>query len=135
MDIVEAVEQVPGLVRKLANLERNPLPDTPVLSAKIKLLWQCNLSCTFCRLPAMTRPMPKEMVHRILKDLMSHGLRKIHFSGGEIFMHPDIMPILEDACSMGLQVNFTSNGTRITKDVARCLVEMGIHSISISLDG
>jgi MoaA/NifB/PqqE/SkfB family radical SAM enzyme len=79
--------------------------------------------------------MPREKVLAILRSLKSRGLLKIHFSGGEAFLHPQIHKIIEDAVGLGLQVNLTSNGTLITKETARMIVDSGIHSISISLDG
>lgn len=135
MDIVKAVIGSPGLLNRLSLIEKDPLQKTPVLSAKIKLLWQCNLSCVFCSLPRPSAPMSKEKVGEILRSLKSKGLRKIHFSGGEAFLHPRIIQIIEDAVSLGLQVNLTSNGTLITKEIARKIVDSGVHSISISLDG
>lgn len=135
MDIVKAVTDSPGLLDRLSLIEKDPLQKTPVLSAKIKLLWQCNLSCVFCSLPRPSAPVSREKVSEILRSLKNRGLLKIHFSGGEAFLHPQIIPIIEDAASLGLQVNLTSNGTLITKEIARKIVDCGVHSISISLDG
>lgn len=135
MDIAKAVANSPGLLEKLSFLQTDPLQKTPVLSAKIKLLWQCNLSCVFCALPKPASPVSREKVAEILRSLKSRGLIKIHFSGGEAFLHPQIKEIIEDAVGLGLQVNLTSNGTLITKEVARWIADSGIHSISISLDG
>lgn len=135
MDIVKAVANSPGLLEKLSRIQTDPLQKTPVLSAKIKLLWQCNLSCVFCALPKPSAPVSREKVAEILRSLKNRGLLKIHFSGGEAFLHPQINGIIEDAVSLGLQVNLTTNGTLITKEVARWIADSGVHSISISLDG
>lgn len=135
MDIVKAVTSYPGLLGRLSLIQEDPLQTTPVLAAKIKLLWQCNLACVFCSLPRPSEPLPRERVGAILRSLKSRGLLKIHFSGGEAFLHPQIKQIIEDSVGMGLQVNITSNGTLINKDAARMIAESGVHSISISLDG
>ncbi|MCP4217549.1 MAG: radical SAM protein [bacterium] len=134
MDLLKQIDAAPGSVEKLKALSIDPSPDLPVLSAKIKLLWQCNLSCRFCELPTPSSPMPAQLVEKILRELAAKGLHKVHFSGGEVFLHPQIMTILETACKMGLQVNFTSNGTLIDKAIARRLVDMGVHAISISIE-
>ncbi len=134
MNLLQSIKDHPGLLERLDRLRVDPLAETPVLFAKIKLLWQCNLSCVFCRRPSATPPMSRERVLTLLDALRDRGLRKIHYSGGEIFLHPDILPILEASCSRGLQVNFTSNGTLIGKDLARAIVETGVHSLSLSLD-
>lgn len=135
MDIVKAVANSPGLLGRLSFIEKDPLQKTPILSAKIKLLWQCNLACVFCSLPRPSAPVSREKVGEILRSLKSMGLIKIHFSGGEAFLHPHINQIIQDAVGLGLQVNLTSNGTLITREVARWIVDSGVHSISISLDG
>ncbi len=134
MDLVRIIKETPGMGDKLAALRQDPLPDMPVLFAKIKLLWQCNLSCVFCDRPAPCEPMGRDAFDKILDDLIGHGVKKIHFSGGEILVHPEILPILESASSRGVQVNCTSNGTLLTKEIARALTEIGVHSMSISLD-
>jgi MoaA/NifB/PqqE/SkfB family radical SAM enzyme len=135
MDIVKAVSNSRGLLGRLSLIEKDPLQETPILSAKIKLLWQCNLACVFCSLPRPSAPASREKVGEILRSLKSRGLLKIHFSGGEAFLHPQINQIIEDAVGLALQVNLTSNGTLITKQIARWIVDSGVHSISISLDG
>ncbi|MBF0293384.1 MAG: radical SAM protein [Nitrospinae bacterium] len=135
MNIAKAVASSPGLLEKLSLIQTDPLQKTPVLSAKIKLLWQCNLACVFCSLPKPSPPISREKVAEILRSLKSRGLLKIHFSGGEAFLHPQINGIIEDAVALGLQVNLTTNGTLITKEVARWIADSGVHSISISLDG
>jgi MoaA/NifB/PqqE/SkfB family radical SAM enzyme len=135
MDIVKAVANSHGLLGMLSLIEKDPLQKTPILSAKIKLLWQCNLACVFCSLPKPSAPVSREKVAEILRSLKSMGLLKSHFSGGEAFLHPHISQIIQDAVGLGLQVNLTSNGTLITREIARMIVDSGVHSISISLDG
>ncbi|HOT46688.1 MAG TPA: radical SAM protein [Spirochaetota bacterium] len=134
MDLVRIITDTPGLRDRLASIRQDPLQEMPVIFAKIKLLWQCNLSCVFCERPAPCEPMSHEAFSRILGDLIGHGVRKIHFSGGEIFLHPDILAIIDTACSSGVQVNFTSNGTLITKEIAKAVTGIGVHSVSLSLD-
>ncbi len=134
MDLVQIIKDTPGLRDRLAAIRQEPLQEMPVIFAKIKLLWQCNLSCVFCERPAPGEPMSHEVYAKILRDLVGHGVKKIHFSGGEIFLHPEVLRILETTCAGGVQVNFTSNGTLITKEIARAVTGMGVHSISLSLD-
>ncbi len=134
MDFEKTIQNTPGLIEKLANLKKDPLAVTPVLFAKIKILWNCNLSCIFCELPCNVAPMPEDHVAKILNTLKNLGVAKIHFSGGEVFLHPDIFSILENACNMGLQVNLTTNGTLLDKEKIQRLADIGVHSVTISLD-
>jgi len=134
MDIARVLQNAPDVVAQLADVEREPLPDTPILSAKIKLLWRCNLSCVFCTLPSAGAVMPTDTVLNILAMLRRRGLLKIHYSGGEVFLHPDIFTILEASCQAGLQVNLTTNGTLLDRAAVKRLVQIGVHSVSVSLD-
>lgn len=134
MNFRKTIQHTSGLIEKLACLNIEPFPETPILFAKIKLLWQCNLSCVFCDRPRPNEPMPEEFVSTVLQALCDRGLVKIHFSGGEVFLHPQIFSILKNACSLGLQVNLTTNGTLLDREKIHMLSEIGVHSISISLD-
>ena len=134
MDFVQIIAESPDLICQLAKLEREPFPQAPVLFAKIKLLWQCNLSCVFCTLPDAGEPMPKKTVLALLEELRKRGLHKVHYSGGEVFLHPEIFAILEQSCRQGLQVNLTTNGTLLDREKVRRLAKMKVHSVSISLD-
>ena len=128
------LHETPDLLDKLTRLESEPCPATPILFVKIKLLWQCNLACTFCELPAPLPPMSKAQVMEILRNLRQRGLQKVHYSGGEVFLHPEIFEILAESCQAGLQVNLTSNGTLLDRQKIKHLAKMKVHSITISLD-
>ena len=106
----------------------------PLLSAKVKLLWSCNLACRFCSLPEPGDRIAREEALRLARDLHHFGLRKVHFSGGEIFLHPDIYAILNDWSALGIQVNVTTNATLLAKDDVRRLEGAGVHAVTISLD-
>lgn len=135
MDVAGAIAEEPNLLESLAALGRRPLPDTPVLFAKVKLLWQCNLACRYCTRPLPREPMPAATVRDLLGRLAARGLRKVHFSGGEVFLHPELWTILASSVEAGLQVNLTTNGTLLDGAAARRLSELGVHAVSISLDG
>ncbi len=134
MDVERVVRTTEGMIDRLARLREDPVPKVPVLSAKIKLLWQCNLSCAYCVRPPAIDPMPRSIATTLLRTLAAQGLRKVHFSGGEVFLHPEIFAILEDAASLGLQVNLTTNGTLLDRSKINALADTGVHSISFSLD-
>jgi radical SAM protein with 4Fe4S-binding SPASM domain len=134
MDIAKIISNDESLQKSIKNLKYDPAARVPLLSAKIKPLWQCNLSCEFCELPKPTKPMEIEYLHKLLLNLQKCGLKKVHFSGGEIFLHAQIMDILRISSGIGFQVNLTTNGTLLNKDIIKELVSLKIHSISISLD-
>ncbi len=108
-----------------------------ITSAKIKLTEGCNLRCVMCN---YWRSVPKgelakDEVLRVIGEMQELGLKKVHFSGGELFLRPDAVEILCATAAHGINVNLTTNGTLLTREMARDLVRGRIHSMSFSLDG
>lgn len=135
MDITREIEARCDCKAQLSNLKQAPLPPISPLFLKIKLLWNCNLSCKFCLLPSNVPPMAFEKVKTIIDQAVHHQVKKIHFSGGEVFLHPRIMDILSYGVSKNLQINLTTNGTLLDKQIIKELRKIKLHSITLSLDG
>jgi MoaA/NifB/PqqE/SkfB family radical SAM enzyme len=134
MDFVKVLKSDPAFLPALAHLSTNPYPDVPVLTAKVKLLWHCNLSCGVCRLPEPRGMMSRDTALELGRELAALGLRKVHFSGGEVLLHPDCFAILADWTDLGIQVNLTSNGLLMDKEAVLRLEEAGVHAVSLSID-
>lgn len=103
----------------------------------------CNLACSHCFISCSPtnhslKFLSPETVYRYLDDAEAHGVREVYFTGGEPFLHRQIIPILDRS----LQVAATSvltNGTLITATVADRLAELAYGSqysleMRISLD-
>jgi MoaA/NifB/PqqE/SkfB family radical SAM enzyme len=142
MDLKQILRSDHALASAARRLRGEPDASFPVLVAKIKLTWRCNLRCGFCAIPeqgaAMGRsgePLTRGLVVESLARLADQGLRKVHFSGGEVLLRDDIEDLLKAVGGMGLQVNLTTNGTLLDKDTARFLVEHRVDTVSVSIDG
>ena len=78
-------------------------------------------------------------MYQYLDEAEAHGVREVYFTGGEPFLHKQIMPIL----ARSLQVAATSvltNGTLITPSVATELAALAAAArysleMRVSLDG
>ncbi len=103
----------------------------------------CNLTCVHCFISCSPTNhslefLAPETIYRYLDEAVQLGVREIYFTGGEPFMHKDILPVLERS----LQVAPTSvltNGTLITPRVAETLGNLQAASpysleIRVSLD-
>ena len=140
MNIAQLLKTEPDLADSAGKLLRDPDHPFPILSLKVKLTWQCNLRCHFCRLwqkPGMLGTHPnlnEETVKQALATLKDQGLLKVHFSGGEVLLVKNFASLVKFARSLDLQVNMTTNGTLLTKDTARFLVEERVHSVTVSID-
>ncbi len=103
---------------------------------KIKLMYGCNLKCEMCKHWRETREPPLSIprFRAVLDELAALGTRKIHFTGGEPLLRPQVPELTAHATDLGLRVNMTTNGTLVDKDLARRLVEAGLRGVNISLD-
>jgi radical SAM protein with 4Fe4S-binding SPASM domain len=97
----------------------------------------CNLSCSYCRASASSKPDPEELS---TKEALSfvESLAPLHpmliLSGGEPLLRPDIFQLAHRATSLGMRVSLASNGTTITPGVADEIAACRISRVSVSLD-
>jgi hypothetical protein len=96
MDFAETVGSIPGYPEAMAVLHSNPLPDLPIVTVKVRLLWHCNLACIFCRLPQPATVMSRGTARAPAAELAAQDVAKVHFSGGEVLIHPACYTIFED---------------------------------------
>jgi len=99
----------------------------------------CNLRCIHCRATATELSSPTDLPTRTalnIIDQIAAGANPILvLSGGEPLYRSDIFQLARYATDKGLRVALATNGTLVTKDVARMIVDAGVRRVSISLDG
>lgn len=113
----------------------NARPFRP-LYVKMKVFYGCNLKCEMCNHWRETRepPVPADRFGEIIAELGEMGTKKIHLSGGEPMLRPQIPEFVELASSLGIKVTMTTNGTLVDKVKAKRLVEGGLRGVNISID-
>lgn len=104
----------------------------------------CNLRCPMCPRTVLLADnkfsplgyMTKEQFQRIIDEGTEHGVRSIKMNYlGEPLSHPDVIWQVEYAKKKGvLDVMMNSNGTLLTKKMARELLEAGLDNLFISFD-
>ena len=101
----------------------------------ISILNSCNLRCQGCwvDVEAERSQLDVEAVSRLIEDAKTQGNRFFGILGGEPFLHPELMDILERHPECYFQI-FT-NGQCITPKIARRLVELGNATPLISIEG
>lgn len=136
-----------------------PLPGAPPEDVRVHpvqplhhldVLWvqvagtACNLTCTHCfvscgpgdhRLPFMSR----EAVRAHVAEAMALGVREIAFTGGEPFLHPEMLAILADTLPLA-PCTVLTNGTLLTRGRIDALATLATASrfsleLRVSLDG
>ncbi len=83
--------------------------------------------------------MERAQVREALEDSVRLGVREYYFTGGEPFMHRDILGMIEDALALG-PVTVLTNGTLLparTADALEALHRDSLYSLElrVSLDG
>ena len=99
----------------------------------------CNLRCIHCRATATELSSPNDLptvrAIEIIKQISEFANPILVLSGGEPLYRHDIFDLAHFATERGLRVALATNGTLVTKQVAKKAVEAGIKRVSISLDG
>jgi len=99
----------------------------------------CNLKCIHCYARAVDHGHESELTHEqglaLIDDLAAFGAPVILFSGGEPLMRPDLVRLASYAVSKGMRAVISTNGTLITRDRARELMEIGLSYVGVSIDG
>ncbi|MEO8813655.1 MAG: mycofactocin radical SAM maturase [Mycobacterium sp.] len=112
------------------------------LDAPICLTWEltyaCNLACVHC-LSASGKPDPRELTTRQCKDIIDELERMqvfyVNIGGGEPTIRPDFWELVDYANAHKVGVKFSTNGVRITPEVAVRLAASDYVDVQISLDG
>jgi mycofactocin radical SAM maturase len=112
------------------------------LDAPICLTWEltyaCNLACTHC-LSSSGRRDPRELstaeCKAVIDTLERMQVFYVNIGGGEPTVRPDFWELVDYATAHHVGVKFSTNGVRITPEVARRLAASDYVDVQISLDG
>lgn len=99
----------------------------------------CNLNCIHCYSQSKNTQYNNELSleegKAFIDDVASFGSPVMLFSGGEPLMHPNFLDLCFYAKSKGMRAVISTNGTLITKELAKELKNVGLSYVGISLDG
>jgi len=103
----------------------------------------CNLRCTHCLNASgpdepWLAPLDAAVARRALIDAEALGVREVYFTGGEPFLHREILPLLEASLAVAATTVLT-NGTVMTEAMADALAALARAArysleIRVSLD-
>lgn len=104
----------------------------------------CNLRCTHCFISCAPDNHSHEMmtlddVRRYVGEAVGLGVREYYFTGGEPFLHRDLLTMIEETLGVG-PVTVLTNGLFLTPAVCAALARLSETSrssldIRVSLDG
>ncbi len=112
------------------------------LDAPICLTWEltyaCNLACVHC-LSSSGKRDPRELstaqCKAIIDELVRMQVFYVNIGGGEPTVRPDFWELVDYATDHHVGVKFSTNGVRITPEVAARLAASDYVDVQISLDG
>jgi len=119
------------------------------LAVVLLVSYKCNLRCRMCfyyndsekeNTNRLIKDRQKEeltldQIKRLIEDIRDMKAKVLTIHGGEPLLYPKIFEIADYARKKGLLVNFVTNGTLITPEVAEKIVRVGICNITFSIDG
>lgn len=107
---------------------------------------RCNFKCEYCNGPHLnktilpeeksdflSRELSPKLFRKLLNDWQKHGLRYVHFTGGEATLNKNLPMFVREASKRGMLSALTTNGSA-SPDFYRELVLAGLREIRISID-
>ena len=112
------------------------------LAAPICLTWEltyaCNLACVHC-LSSSGRRDPRELTtaecQEVIDTLERMQVFYVNIGGGEPTVRPDFWELVDYATEHHVGVKFSTNGVKITPEIARRLAGSDYIDVQVSLDG
>ncbi len=134
---------IPGTRVRMGNIAnglRLRRPPTQLAKVYIEPTNRCNLDCVTCIRQSWDEPlgaMSSDTFSRIIEGLRSFSPPPDIFLGGlgEPLSHPSIVDMVIQAKALGSSVELITNGMLLTKDRSKQLIDAGLDTIWVSLDG
>ncbi|MFO8055707.1 MAG: radical SAM protein [bacterium] len=100
---------------------------------------RCNLRCVHCYAHAGAEEDPDVLTTTEAKNMIrstaEFGCPVMLFSGGEPLLREDLFELMHYSSEKGMRLTLSTNGTLITREMARELRTCGLGYVGISLDG
>jgi len=99
----------------------------------------CNLRCLHCYSDSETKVYPGELTHEeslaMLDGMAEYGVPILLFSGGEPLMRKRVFELMAYARKVGVRPTLSTNGTLISREIAKNMKKAGLGYAGISMDG
>lgn len=106
-----------------------------IFGIHMEITSKCNERCIHCYIPHEDKihEMDLSFTLNVLDQLKEMNTVSVTFSGGEPFLHKDILTILEYAKKNDFVINILSNGTLLDKEKVQVLKNLNINMIQVSI--
>jgi radical SAM protein with 4Fe4S-binding SPASM domain len=104
------------------------------LSVHVDLTMRCNERCVHCyRVIEDRRELTTAEVMGLLAELARAGTLYLTFSGGEVFLRPDLFELIAEAKRLRFDLRLKTNALLVTAERARRLRELGVRQVDVSI--
>jgi radical SAM protein with 4Fe4S-binding SPASM domain len=114
-----------------------------VTGAPLSVVWnytkKCNLKCPHCFSDSTfnkksEKELTTEEAKQVIDMLSENDIITVNFCGGEPLMREDLFDVMKYTHQHDIYPSISTNATLLSKEVCRNLYNVGVRSISISLD-
>ena len=112
--------------------------EPPNRKALIQITEICNLHCAHCFVSSSSQGRSmnlKEIQYSLIPKLRQTHVQSVTITGGEPFMYPDLVRVVELCIENNMRVTLCTNATNITDIQMKSLSKMMNVSVNVSLDG
>lgn len=99
----------------------------------------CFFRCKHCDIWKLKRQsdwMSTKQIKAVLRKIYNWmGNCTVAFSGGEPFLNPDFIDIVQYANKLGLNTHVNTNGFLLNEEIVKKVIDAGIKSLHVSIDG
>ncbi len=118
----------------------------PIRDLRISVTDRCNFRCVYCmpkhrfgadyQFLRRSELLTYEEIARLARIFVGVGVRKLRLTGGEPLIRRDLERLVGMLAAIpGVEdISLTTNGSRLTPDMARTLAGAGLKRITVSLD-
>lgn len=108
-----------------------------LMGLQFEITGRCNERCIHCYIPNFQKDcgtdIPTQDIFRVIDEFADMGGLGVTLSGGEAFMHKDIIPIIKYCRQKDLQISILSNLVALQDSYIQDLQEANISVIQVSL--
>lgn len=129
-------------LEQLAQYRDSIIKKPPLRHLFLELTLRCNQFCIHCGSRCGEHECPPELTldqyKKILDDIkhdMDISSFQLNITGGEPLLRRDFFEIMDYANKLGYRWGMTTNASLIDDDVAKRLHEVGMKTVSVSIDG
>lgn len=108
------------------------------LVAELFLTENCNLRCRSCScwLDNTKGELTTDEWRGVLRQLAALKIFKVNFTGGEPLIRPDVVDLMAYAHQIGIRhMHLNTNGIRLTPATLTAVLDAGVRSFNVSVDG